>query len=204
MSEMRQDGYIFNLIPRNYRPHGARLVLRSSPTSGAPMKSTPCSVPEQIEQARKPLVRARVTSIKRLPKYELQRTQREYALELSELDELRPKTRGDCEGGVRPCPWVGCKYSLLLDVSENGSIKENLGPIDDLDFDQVHESCALDIADRGGDTLEAVGQALDMTKERIRQLENVAIARARAEAELLSLRDYTADDPQPEFVRRVR
>ncbi len=28
----------------------------------------------------------------------------------------RPRTRGDCLAEARPCPWVGCRYHLLLDV----------------------------------------------------------------------------------------
>lgn len=28
----------------------------------------------------------------------------------------RPRTRGDCLAEARPCPWVGCRYHLLLDA----------------------------------------------------------------------------------------
>lgn len=37
----------------------------------------------------------------------------------------RPKTRGDCKGNARPCPWVSCRYSMLLDIMEDGSIVLN-------------------------------------------------------------------------------
>ena len=33
------------------------------------------------------------------------------------------------------------------------------------------ETCALDIADRGGITLEEVGEIMNLTRERIRQVE---------------------------------
>jgi hypothetical protein len=96
---------------------------------------------------------------------------------LGELDQLRPRVRGDCEAGERPCPWVGCKFHLYLDVTPAGSIKENYpdrGP------EALGESCALDLADRGGMTLEAVGDLLGLTRERIRQVERQALARAAA------------------------
>lgn len=30
----------------------------------------------------------------------------------------RPTTRGDCAQEARPCPWVGCRHHLLLEVSQ--------------------------------------------------------------------------------------
>ena len=41
------------------------------------------------------------------------------------------------------------------------------------------ESCALDSAERGERTLEAVGEALNLTKERVRQVQDIALARIR-------------------------
>ena len=38
-----------------------------------------------------------------------------YALLYPEADALqaeRPRTRGDCVNGIRPCPWVGCGHHL--------------------------------------------------------------------------------------------
>ena len=29
----------------------------------------------------------------------------------------RPQTRGECAGGARPCPWVSCRYHLLIEAS---------------------------------------------------------------------------------------
>jgi len=31
----------------------------------------------------------------------------------------RPGTRGDCGQEARPCPWVGCRHHLLLEVAES-------------------------------------------------------------------------------------
>jgi hypothetical protein len=42
------------------------------------------------------------------------------------------------------------------------------------------ETCALDLAERGGMTLDQVGALLNMTRERARQIENAALAKMRA------------------------
>ena len=88
--------------------------------------------------------------------------------------EERPKTRGDCAGGARPCPWVGCKYNLYLSVNpENGSIVLTFP--DMMPWD-LHDTCALDVAERGGITLEEVGAIMNLTRERIRQVESKGLA----------------------------
>ena len=90
-------------------------------------------------------------------------------------DPDRPRTRGDCEGGERPCPYVSCAHHLYLDVNpDTGALKVNHP---DLEVDQLPESCALDVADRGGTTLEAVGEFLNLTRERVRQVETHALAK---------------------------
>lgn len=35
----------------------------------------------------------------------------------------RPMTRGDCGQEARPCPWVGCRHHLLLEVAESKGTK---------------------------------------------------------------------------------
>lgn len=37
----------------------------------------------------------------------------------------RPVTRGDCADGPRPCAWVSCRFNLLIDVLEDGSLVIN-------------------------------------------------------------------------------
>lgn len=162
----------------------------------------PCKAPDQPERARKYLVKSRTTSIKRLSKKDLEATGREYAAEIAEIEQLKPRVRSECEGGERPCPFVSCRYNLLVDVKESGSIKENLGPIEDVDFETLGDTCALDVADRGGDTLEAVGDMLGMTRERIRQVETRALAVLKAQAEMHKLHDYTVSEPEPFWTGR--
>ncbi len=85
----------------------------------------------------------------------------------------RPKTRGDCIDGPRPCPWAGCSMNLYLDVHpQSGAIKLNFPHLEPGD---LAESCALDVADRGGMTLEEIGRLFSITRERIRQLETFGL-----------------------------
>jgi DNA-directed RNA polymerase sigma subunit (sigma70/sigma32) len=54
----------------------------------------------------------------------------------------------------------------------------------------MQESCALDVADRGGSTLEEVGLFTALTWERIRQIEAVGLAKIKALSEMAALMDY--------------
>ena len=92
------------------------------------------------------------------------------------LRAQRPRTRGECVGGPRPCPWASCRYHLAVDVQREGvSLKLNFPDMQD-DFSDMPDTCALDVADRGGSRLEDVAVALNVTRERIRQLEGDALA----------------------------
>ena len=89
----------------------------------------------------------------------------------------KPKCRADCAAMVRPCAFVTCKYHLYLDYDDsNGSLKIN-GPEE---VWEMKESCALDVAERGGCTLEEVGEAMNLTRERARQIEVMAISKLRS------------------------
>lgn len=37
----------------------------------------------------------------------------------------RPTTRGECKAGARPCPWLLCKYHLLIEVTPSGALQLN-------------------------------------------------------------------------------
>jgi hypothetical protein len=114
---------------------------------------------------RKRPVRARTIPIKKMTKEQIRLGQILYP----ESDHERPMLRAHCEGAERPCPFVSCKHHLYLDVNpETGSIKLNFP---DIEVWEMTETCALDVAERGGVTLEEVGEIMNLTRERIRQLE---------------------------------
>lgn len=121
-------------------------------------------------------------------------TQLELAVGRAELQALgadepydRPKTRADCARVPRPCPYVACKYSLYLDVSETGSIILNFPHLEPGQM-PADRSCALDLAERGAMTLEDIAVVTNLTRERIRQIELKALVRrARPAAIALGL-----------------
>lgn len=96
----------------------------------------------------------------------------------------QPRTRGGCKEVYRPCPFVGCKYHLYLDVSNDGtSIKFNFPEIMPEQMDP-RASCALDVALRGDHTLEEVGEMMNITRERVRQIEEMALLEVLDDEEL--------------------
>ena len=100
---------------------------------------------------------------------------------LNEIEATRPKTRADCVSGPRPCSFVSCKYNLYLDVNpETGSIKLNFP---DKELWELPYSCALDVAEKGGITLEEVGEIMNLTRERIRQVETRGLLKVREATE---------------------
>jgi len=106
----------------------------------------------------------------------LTREERRNAVEYPD-DVDRPKTRGECENGERPCPFVSCKWHLYLDVNPlTGALKLNFPT---LEVDELAATCALDVADRGGAILDHVGDLLNVTRERIRQVELQALSNAQ-------------------------
>lgn len=92
---------------------------------------------------------------------------------LTKHPPLRPLTRGDCINGPRPCPWRDCRYHLQHQDAHTGAGAPNkLGPGD-------IETCSLDVADGGEQTLLVVGSLLGVVRERVRQIETQAIQKLR-------------------------
>ncbi|WP_242344526.1 sigma factor-like helix-turn-helix DNA-binding protein [Anaeromyxobacter terrae] len=111
-----------------------------------------------------------------------------------EIEASRPRSRAECANGPRPCMFIACKHHLYLDVNPaTGSIKLNFP---DREVWELDETCALDVADRGGITLEEVGSIMNLTRERIRQVETRGLAKLRtiAEDEPRSPNSAKADD----------
>lgn len=74
----------------------------------------------------------------------------------------RPRTRLDCADVPRPCPYSACRHHLESD--------DDLGP-----FFIVPISCSLDVADGGPHTLDEVAPLLNLSRERVRQIEQAAL-----------------------------
>ena len=145
---------------------------------------------EQRRSRRKREVRARTISVKRMTKRELELGRMLYP---DVEDVVKPKERIECGNGERPCPFVSCKHHLYLDVSaKTGAIKLNFP---DLEVWEMTETCALDVADRGGTTLEEVGAIMNLTRERIRQVEVKGLAKLQALRDMSALRDYVDEGP---------
>lgn len=113
----------------------------------------------------------------------------------------RPKTRGDClDGGVnaqRPCPWVSCRYNLLVNVNdETGAVEELASSPEEL----TH-TCALDVAEITDLTgrqviLRSLEPFFGVHRERIRQLELRAI---RGLLEGLALGGFSETEIEKKF-----
>ena len=100
---------------------------------------------------------------------------------LKSIEGMRPRTRAECINGPRPCLFVYCKHNLYLDVNpETGSIKLNFP---DKEIWELEHTCALDVAEKGGITLEEVGAIMNLTRERIRQVETRGLAKLREATE---------------------
>jgi hypothetical protein len=112
----------------------------------------------------------------------------ELAAITAELGEVeRPRTRGECMGMERPCPFVGCRYHLYLDVNpDTGTIRLNFP---DKEVWELKETCALDVADRGGEELEVVGGYLNLSRQRIEQIEKLVFKDLRNSAAVRALRE---------------
>ena len=98
---------------------------------------------------------------------------------VDEMGYERPRTRGECLGLPRPCPFVGCRYHLYLyptGVAGTSNLRINFP---DRDPTELEHSCALDFADEGPHALERVGEVLNITRERVRQVQNVALRKLR-------------------------
>jgi hypothetical protein len=165
------------------------------PTLGDSIINEPTTVEpgvtrEQRRSRRKRDVRARTISVKRMTKRELELGRMLYP-EVEGVE--RPVKREDCAQGQRPCPFVSCKHHLFLDVSaRTGAIKVNFP---DLEVWEMTESCAVDVADRGGATLEDVGTIMNLTRERVRQVEVQGLAKLEALQDTFALRDYVDEGP---------
>lgn len=97
-------------------------------------------------------------------------------------EKHRPKKRSDCfkdrmNGGktLRQCKWFLCKYHLLFDISDKyGALKVNFPKVFDkggVNLSAMKETCALDVAEKGGLTLDEVGVYMNHVRQGINLIE---------------------------------
>ncbi len=150
-------------------------------------KPTPPTSRVRRRNRRRSRMRSKTIAPKRLTKEELRMK------EILEPYKLipRPKSRKDCGSGIRPCPFVSCRHHLYLDVNqEKGSLKLNFP---DLEVWELPETCSLDVSDRGGMTLEEVGEILNLTRERIRQVEVRGLLKLKMNMDTERLEPYVKE-----------
>lgn len=132
---------------------------------------------EQVRSRRPPFARSHTTAIRHMSLRELRVGKMIADAQLRDVDADRPKTRADCVDAERPCPFVSCTHHLAFEVDpEIGSLKERFPG---LELEQMPSTCVLDVADEGGATLEVTGAFLNVTRERVRQLEVAALGTFR-------------------------
>lgn len=148
-----------------------------------PTPETASKKPARITHSK---TKGRVTPKKRSQTLSTRRMAREHRKmrargELTPALEFEhPTSRAQCVNMPRPCLFVSCRHHLYLDVNEEtGSVKFNFP---DKEVWELEETCALDAADRGGITLEEVGLIMNLTRERIRQLELSGLEKLRQHA----------------------
>ena len=103
----------------------------------------------------------------------------------------RPKIRSDCENGIRPCPFVSCRFHLYLQIATGGNLKVSHKGKEP--WEREH-SCALDLADDGPHTLDAIAGWIGATRERVRQIETYAMSKlGERHPDLESYLEYVKD-----------
>ena len=133
---------------------------------------------DAIEVSRR---RSKTRKPRRVTKKEREPLQYEYHW----LESYRPDVWSECMG--RPptgeegvCPFVGCRHHLALDVKpRNGHLTEVFPHVGLEKLDRLPANCALRVASKGEHTLEEVGEFMNLTRERVRQIEAVALEKMR-------------------------
>lgn len=149
----------------------AQTTLVVTPAAAPPAPAQP----RHGQRRRQNRPRGRTLSVRRLARLA---TEQLTSTDIGLLGD-RPRTWGECRGQDGPCPWVGCRHHLYLDVNpETGSLKLNFPDLDPL---ELAEPCTLRLASAGEMWLVDVGRRLNLTRERTRQIEIRALGKLRGE-----------------------
>ena len=116
--------------------------------------------------------------------------------------ERRPEKRSECPPPDQQCPWVSCRHHLAFDLKKRRHYGPNTHtpqapdrlilalPEDPADWPDDAQTCSLHVADGGAHTLDEVGSLLgNISRERVRQLEQSALAKLARMGIILNLAD---------------
>ncbi len=127
------------------------------------------------------------------------------AIYLHIAEQSRPKTRGDCVNGVRPCPYVTCKYHLahISDYNMASGIRFRFAGHPDDAAEKVVKmgwSCSLDFADmvKANDVPE-VAEAMGIPYKTIEPAYRSAIRKLRESKSAQDVFSQASDMSGPEF-----
>lgn len=90
-------------------------------------------------------------------------------------DTSLPRTRGECEGGARPCPLISCRHHLAADLLPGGTLQVHWLP----DEEPERPSCSLDVADFGGLGPTDVALIMGVSKQRVVQIEERVVRKLK-------------------------
>ena len=95
----------------------------------------------------------------------------------------RPGTRGVCRGGTRPCPFIGCRHHLYLNPERWHNKQTMLCNFPDWEPWDLPETCALDVAERGGIDIVEIGILMNLSKSGVEKILHRALARVKQEVD---------------------
>ena len=165
---------------RRGAPIGCKSVRTVTTTVRGSAKSFEAPKPRQealTPESSKPVkAKARTVSLRDLTR-EQNKAKREGHQQPEIIPYQRPLVREDCRNKERPCLYVSCVHHLYLDVTPKGSIVFNYP---DKEPWELEETCSLDLAEKeDGLTLEEIGDYLNLTRERVRQVERCALLKLK-------------------------
>jgi hypothetical protein len=93
-----------------------------------------------------------------------------------------PRTVGDCRDRDRsqPCAYLSCRHHLWLRLREEQPGNPAKGAQGDTTFrPSTNQTCALEVAERGGTSFSEIGELLGMHHTRVRQIAERALAKLK-------------------------
>lgn len=108
------------------------------------------------------------------------------------VDVERPRTRGDCENGPRPCPWISCRLHLATERITGLSDEHALELLE-----SMGDTCAQDVASRGESTLQEISDALGLPLMTVADTEK----RAKRKAQASTVMPEFPEHPEDPYVR---